>query len=131
MGQVLSPVSTEQSSNSCEGFCSCNSCSFKTIFSCSHRHSWSSTVQSGLLLSINNDRQDYTLAGSSSFIFNFYGILRQSFHLLLGLKVWSSINIDFRQRSSVYFLCVDRSLSGSWYLYFSNHKFSSSVKWYD
>ena len=129
MGQVLSPVSTEQNSKPCENLCSSNSCPFETFFSCSHRHSWSSTVQSGLLLFINHDRQDYALARSSSFIFNFHGGLRKSLYLLLGLKIRSSGNINFRQRVSVFLLSMDWSLSGPWNLYLSNHKLSSTIKW--
>ena len=44
VGQVLSPVSTEQDTESHENFCACHPCSFKTIFSRTHRHRWSSTV---------------------------------------------------------------------------------------
>ena len=55
VGQVLSPVSTEQNSEPCKDFCACYSCSFEAFFSCTHRHRWSSTVQSRLFLFVNDD----------------------------------------------------------------------------
>jgi len=48
-------LSTEKNTKPCENFCTSDSCSLETVFSCSHRNSWSSTVQSGLLLFVNHD----------------------------------------------------------------------------
>ena len=52
VGQVLSPVSTEQDSDSCEDLCTCYPCSFKTVFSHAHRHRWSSSQGYSYLLTM-------------------------------------------------------------------------------